>query len=146
MPTDASRRFMSAQAFQPVAGKDRRQGLPSRNRTPVHSTRRLDLQKERNNEQNKWSVTWIRDEWLSRIIMITAVAIMLASWIAVSLVFCLFLCFAASRPMPNFELSAENSTLMGKRLTADESSVEAAGVCLRWPFSEPRRRPGICQW
>ena len=78
--------------------------------------------------------------------MITAVAIMLASWIAVSLVFCLFLCFAASRPMPNFELSAENSTLMGKRLTADESSVEAAGVCLRWPFSEPRRRPGICQW
>jgi len=111
-------------------GKGRGQGFPSRNRTPVHSTRRLDLQKKRRNAQNKWSVTWIWEEWLSRIIMITALAIMLVSWIAVSLVFCLFLCFAGRRPMTDFELSAENSTIMGKRLTADVSNVGLSHIAV----------------
>ena len=62
--------------------------------------------------------------------MITALAIMLVSWIAVSLVFCLFLCFAGSRPMPDFELSAENSTIMGKRLTADVSKVGLSHIAV----------------
>ena len=80
-------------------------------------------------------LTWTRGECWTTITMITALAIILLSWIAVSLVFCLALCFTESRPMPEFEPSAENPTIMVKRLPADESRLAAARVYRIYVYS-----------
>ncbi len=58
--------------------------------------------------------------------MTTALVIVLVLWIVASLIFCLALCWAASRPLPDVETSQDAGKVMSLPHPVAESNEESA--------------------
>ena len=76
--------------------------------------------------QKRLSANGLSNGLLDRITMTAALVIVLVLWIVASLIFCLALCWAASRPLPDIEASQDTGKLVPMPHAVAENNEESA--------------------